>query len=103
MLDNISLPHLKIFLFKFEVVSLAVAAASISYSVVQWWRILDFTEVIVSIRTLYACVPLLKFTSAVRLKCLYGFLSIPFTEISPLSKRICIKLKTKQGNQPKVF
>ena len=34
MLD-MSLPHLKFFLFKFEVVSLAVATASIAYSFIQ--------------------------------------------------------------------
>ena len=42
-----SLSHLKFFLYKFEVVSLAMAAASISYSVGQWWRVIDFTEVVI--------------------------------------------------------
>ena len=73
---TILLCHLKFVLFKFEAVSLAVAAAFIFYLVVEWWRVIDFTySIIVWIRTSYACAPLLNFTSAGGLKCLFVFCS----------------------------
>ena len=39
-----SLSHLKFFPLKFEVDSLAVAAASMAYSFAQWWRVIDFID-----------------------------------------------------------
>ena len=90
MLDYIIVPS-EFFLFKFDVVSLTVAATSIAYSFVQWWRVIDFTKaIIVWIWMSYACTPLLKFTLVGGLKCLYGFLFIPLTEISPLRGEISV-------------